>query len=108
MGAEEEREVTRVVGPIAVIGSILGAIVLSIWGVVAWGFDYGQCLKSHQEPRHSDAWVEMRHTYCGKDCEIIVPVYHPSEDWIVTVCDLYEYPDGCGPSAGYKRKATCR
>jgi len=81
---------------------------LGIWSIYAWGYDYGACLKSHQEPRHSDAWVETRQQYCGKDCSIPIVIYHPSEDWIVTVCDIHEYPDGCGPNAGYKRKGNCR
>lgn len=95
---------------------IIAILVLIVIGLGGWGIHYawiwrsdmGACLKSHQEPRHTNAWLEMRTIHCGKDCTTTTPIYHPAEDWIETVCDLYQYPDGNGPNCGSARKAANR
>lgn len=90
----------------AICGPVL-AVQIGAWAW-SWRTDYGACLQSHQEPRHRDAWLEVQTYDCGKDCQVTIPVMHPAEDWIATVCDRYEYPDGAGPAAGRRRRAAAR
>lgn len=51
------------------------------------------CLRSHQEPRHTDMHVEMRPTYSmgfdGKSHMVLVPFPVAARDYAVTVCDEY-------------------
>lgn len=43
------------------------------------------CLKSHQETRHGNAWVQFIPVYKG----MMIPIFHPARDYQVDVCDEY-------------------
>lgn len=85
----------------------VGGIILGL-GLIAtcahYLPDYGRCLKGHEEPRHQESWTEMRQMDCGQDCHYVIPIYHPSEDYKVWVCDQYEFPDGDGKEQRRLRK----
>lgn len=90
------------IAPLRATNIVFGSLV-ALWLLVIGGWwlidhfpDYGRCLAGHSEPRHSDAWMEMRPYSCGKNCTSAIPIWHPAEDWTIYVCDRYEFPEGDG------------
>lgn len=53
---------------------------------------HGPCLLSQQENRHRDAWTQTE--LISVKPPMFLPVNHPARDWVETVCDRWEDPDG--------------
>lgn len=64
-----------------VIALVFIALVGTIWLVII----APKCLQSHEEPRHQDAYTSFM--VVGK---VLVPLFHPANDYQVDVCDKYE------------------
>lgn len=68
------------------------------FGACGPDIDRGQCLQPRTVQHHTDAMTTVQ---ClptlGFDGEIGIdcsPSYEPARDWTVTVCDLWEFPNG--------------
>lgn len=71
---------------------LIGLAIAIILGLIFLGLskiDFPECVESHTETRHQNAWMQPISNSNGKTTYNTY-IYHPERDYEVTVCDKWE------------------